>query len=72
MSRPVPIFDDGPRERGHKAAASFFIRVEQVGRVARAQRCEWTEPLFPLLLILEADGTLAEDARHLLDRKKAC
>lgn len=51
------------------AAARFFIRVEQVGQAT--QRDERTLPLFPLVLILEADGTLAEDARHLFEKVQA-
>lgn len=47
----------------------FFLRVEQVGVIT--QRDERTLPLFPLWLILEADGTLAEDARHLFERYQA-
>lgn len=58
-------------ERGHAASAKrdFFLRVEQVGFTT--QRDERTLPLFPLWLILEADGTLADDARHLFERYQA-
>ena len=49
--------------RASRAKRDFFLRVEQVG--VATQRDERTLPLFPLWLILEADGTLAEDARHL-------
>lgn len=53
----------------HNAAARFFLRVEQVGRTT--QRDPHTLPLFPLVLILEADGTLAADARHLFEAVQA-
>lgn len=49
-----------------KASARFFIRVGQVGRVDDRKRDDFTLPLFPLTLILDADGTLAADARHLI------
>lgn len=47
-----------------KAAAKFFLRIGQV-QASQPWRDEWTAPLFSLPLILEADGTLAEDAKHL-------
>lgn len=56
-------------DNSRKAMASFFLRVEQVGQ--QDTRCEHTLPLFPLWLILEADGTLAEDARHLYEDYQA-
>jgi hypothetical protein len=43
--------------RPRRAADAFFLRVDEVGETAR--RCERTLPLFPLVLILAADGTLA-------------
>jgi hypothetical protein len=49
----------------HSAASRFFIRIGQVGR-ASEPRDPYTLPLFPLVLILDADGSLAADARHLL------
>lgn len=47
-----------------RAAARFFIRV---GRAADARRFrdEHTLPLFPLPLILDCEGLLAADAKHL-------
>ena len=42
-----------------------MLRVGQVGRSARRRRCEHTLPLFALVLILDADGTLAPAARGL-------
>ena len=56
-------------DESKKAMASFFLRVEQVGQ--QDTRCEHTLPLFPLVLILEADGTLADDARHLFEKYQA-
>lgn len=59
------------RTDGKASAAKrdFFLRVEQRGVATR--RDERTLPLFPLWLILEADGMLAEDARHLFERYQA-
>jgi hypothetical protein len=49
-----------------KAAARFFVRIAQRGRTQDRLRDDYSLPLFPLVLILEADGTLADDARHLI------
>lgn len=50
------------------AASRFFLRV---GGTRRArQRCEHTAPLFPLWLILDADGTLAAACRPLIRAKR--
>lgn len=46
-----------------------MVRVGGVGRSSR--RCEYTRPLFPLVLILDADGTLRNDARRLVERVQA-
>ena len=53
-----------PLQRRKRASARFFIRVEQRG--VEAARDERTLPLFPLWLILDADDTLALDARRVL------
>ena len=45
-------------------AARFFLRIGQVGRAA-PKRDEYTAPLFPLTLILEAEGLLARDLAYL-------
>lgn len=45
-----------------KAAARFFMGVAQ----ARTDRCEYTLPLFPLVLLLDTEGWLADDAQHLV------
>ena len=50
-----------------QAHARFFAGIASRQRDAEA-RCQWTAPLFPLVLILEADGTLAPDARRLAER----
>lgn len=50
-------------QRTHDARAFFFARVERHG--INTARDERTLPLFPLVLILEADGTLAAGCRHL-------
>ena len=61
------LFDLYPKRR--KAGARFFLRI--AGRRRATMRCENTAPLFPLWLILEADGTLARDAQHLVGGTKA-
>lgn len=45
-----------------RAQATFHVRVGQVGR--STHRCQLTLPLFPLWLILDADGTGAEADRR--------
>lgn len=49
-------------ERGNSAAARFFIRIAQKSR--GPWRDEHTLPLFPLPLILKAEGLLARDAQQ--------
>lgn len=49
-------------QRSHAAMARFHLRVGQADRADRNDY--WTIPLFPLPLILAADGTLAKDARR--------
>lgn len=56
-------------DRTNDYMRDFFLRVEQVG--TQDTRCQWTLPLFPLVLILEADGTLADDAKHLAEGYQA-
>lgn len=60
-----------PLERRKRAIGGFMVRVGQVGRTARNKRCEHTLPLFPLVLILDADGTLASECRWLVDMVSA-
>jgi hypothetical protein len=52
-----------------RARSAFHVRIGQVGRATR--RCERTLPLFPLVLILDADGTLAREVRHLVEKVQA-
>lgn len=51
-------------DNSRKASARFFLRAGQAGE-AKRPRDEYTLPLFPLPLILDAEGLLATDARHL-------
>lgn len=55
-----------PLERRKRAIKTFMVRVGQVRRTMYRQRCEHTLPLFPLVLILDADVTLRTDARPLV------
>lgn len=58
-----------PRKRppARKARDTFFAKVGGT----RGKRCDHTLPLFPLWLILDADGTLAADLKPLLERTQA-
>lgn len=60
-----------PRKRARRACSVFMGRIGQVKRTARRQRCEFTAPLFPLWLILDADGSLAGDLKPLVERTHA-
>lgn len=51
-------------QRANQVAARFFIRVGQVGR-ATETRDPFTQQLFPLPVIMDAEGLLASDAKHL-------
>lgn len=51
-------------DHARSAAARFFIRIGQVGRATEDH--DRTLPLFPLPLILDCEGVLSSDARHLL------
>jgi hypothetical protein len=55
-SQPDLLPDDAHAQR---AAARFFVRIGQAGRAAEAGQDTETLPLFPLHLILAAEGTLA-------------
>jgi hypothetical protein len=51
-------------DKAKLAAGKFFMGI---GRVkAQMPREEWSDFLFPLPLIMDAQGELAEDARHLV------
>lgn len=49
-----------------QAAARFFIRIGQAGRAAESHVDRYSGYLFPLPLVLDAQGMLADDARHLV------
>ena len=51
------------KRRAIKAQSRFHLRIGQVGRRDDMIRDDYTLPLLPLLLILEADGALHEDVR---------
>lgn len=57
-------------DKSRSAHFAFFQRIGQV-KQATGRRCEHTEPLFPLWLILDADGALDEGARHLVESTQA-
>lgn len=48
-----------------RAAGRFFVRVGQAGRAAESHRDPYSGYLFPLAVIMDAQGELARDARHL-------
>ncbi len=50
-----------------RARAIFFLRIGRLRRASES-RCVHTMPLFPLALILEADGTLAAEAKRVVGR----
>lgn len=50
------------------AIGKFFLRIGQI-KASQPWRDEWTIPLFSLSLILDAEGTLSQDARHLVERE---
>jgi hypothetical protein len=52
--------------RANSASSRFFIRIGQAGGAA-PKRDEATLPLFSLPLIMDAEGVLAQDARHLVN-----
>lgn len=51
-----------PAQLASRARRGFHARIGQHGRATH--RCEHTLPLFPLVLILDADGTLADEVKH--------
>lgn len=52
------------KDKGQAAIGKFFLRIGQV-KASEPWRDEWTIPLFQLPLIMDAEGTLSDDARHL-------
>lgn len=64
--RPALSPTEKAREaRAERATARFFLRIGQAGRASKHYD-EFSGYLFPLPLILDAEGTLAADARHLV------
>ena len=59
---------NAPDSASRKAVARFFVRIGQAGRAAEAHIDQHTLPLFPLPVIMDAEGLLARDARHLARR----
>ena len=59
--------DPRTKRDGKSARSRFFLRIAQAGH-AHEQKDTQTMPLFPLVLILAADLTLAEDAKHLHEK----
>lgn len=56
----------GRAERAARASDTFFVRIGQIGQAT--ERDERTLPLFPLWLILDADGTLAPECRVIVEQ----
>jgi hypothetical protein len=63
----VTALDELNSDNARQVSARFFLRCGQAGR--GRWRDEHTMPLFPLVLILDAEGLLA--ARHLVDEEAA-
>lgn len=55
-------------DKSKVAAAKFFLRVGQVQ--AAQPREEWSDHLFPLWLLMDSQGELADDAKHLATEAK--
>lgn len=54
-------------DKAQKAVGRFFMGVGRIkAQTENRWVDEWTAPLFSLPLILDAEGTLAQDARHLV------
>ena len=51
--------------RALSSSARFFLRIGQAGRAAKVYD-EYSLPLFSLPLLMDAEGMLAPDARHLV------
>lgn len=54
-----------PEENGQAAIGKFFLRIGQV-KASQPWRDEWTDYLFPLHLLMDAEGMLPEDVRKKL------
>lgn len=55
--------DELAKANQQKAAARFMLRIGQVGRAT--EDYNETRYLFPLHLLMDAEGVLANDAKHL-------
>lgn len=49
--------------KARAAIGRFFLRIGQI-KASQPKRDEHTLPLFPLALIMDAEGLLADDARR--------
>jgi hypothetical protein len=47
------------------SSARFFLRIGQAGHAAKVYD-EYTRPLFPLWLIMDAEGLLSAEARRVV------
>ena len=69
--RDEALRQDQASVRATAARARLMEQCREVGRFNMRHRCEYTLPLFPLVLILNADGTLAADALRLVEQVQA-
>lgn len=60
-----------PERLARDAMATFHLGVGRAGEQHSRVRDDRTLALFPLVLILDADGTLAADVRGLVERLTA-
>ena len=70
VPRPADAVYCGARCTGRAANRGFMMGVGRIKRRTE-QHDIYTRPLFPLWLILGADGTLAEGVRDLAQRYQA-
>ena len=70
MTKQLTLLQPPPSKESEQAAHRFVLRVAQVGEINARFDNDLTIPLFPLALILDADGTLAKDARGVLQQSK--
>lgn len=68
-ARRVNALDDLLIDSARKSSARFFLKIGQAGR--GKWRDELTLPLFPLVLIMDAEGVLSSQARHLVNDEAA-
>lgn len=58
------------QRQGRKASSAFFLRLGQAKHIDERYDQE-TLPLWPLLIIMAADGTLTPDATRLARKVRA-